>query len=168
VCLAAFYLLVLGVYAVPFALAQRQAHTLSQTSAARPTPTPRPRPTPAPLPTPRPNSALDKSVTWQNNTVHDGYDANSPLVPPLTLKWSPDLSASGVTSISYPLIAQGLIFVTTTTAGFVETLMALNEQTGATVWSADVDGLYAFANAAYDSGKVFVLNFDGLVFVRLS
>src|SRR6266446_625611 len=87
VYLAAFYLLILSVCALSSALAQRQAHMLSQTSTARPTPTPRPRTTPVPRPTPRPNPALDRSVAYQNNTVHDGYDANSPLVPPLTLKW---------------------------------------------------------------------------------
>jgi len=41
--------------------------------------------------------------------------------------------------------------------------MALNETTGVTVWSASVDGTYSFANAAYDSGKVFAVNFDGLM-----
>jgi outer membrane protein assembly factor BamB len=106
----------------------------------------------------------DKSVTWQNNPTHDGFDPASPLVTPLTLKWSRDLSINGVQSISYPLIAQGLVFVTTTTENaYGATLMALNEHTGATVWSADVGGTYYFADAAYDSGKVFVVNFDGLM-----
>lgn len=158
---AAFCLLVLGVYAVPFALAQRQPHTLLQTTIARPTPTPRPRPTPAPRPTPRPN--LDSSVTWQNNTAHDGYDSASRLVTPLTLKWSRDLTASGVVVISYPLIAQGLVFVTTTTTANVNTLMALDEHTGATIWSVDLIGDCCFANAAYDSGKVFVVKINGLM-----
>jgi outer membrane protein assembly factor BamB len=83
-------------------------------------------------------------VTWQNNAVHDGYDPSSPLVTPLTLKWSLDLSASGVTSISYPLIAQGLVFITTAAAnnGYGNTLMALDEQTGTPIWSADVGGIY--------------------------
>src|SRR5207249_3648683 len=49
----------------------------------------------------------DESVTLQNNAVHDGFDPTSPLVPPLTFKWSRDLSGSGVRSISYPLIARG-------------------------------------------------------------
>jgi outer membrane protein assembly factor BamB len=63
------------------------------------------------------------------------------------------------------LIAQGLVFVTTTAAnnGYGKTLMALDEHTGATIWSADIPGTYFFANAAYDSGKVFVVNFDGLM-----
>ena len=104
----------------------------------------------------------DKSVTWQNTPVHDGFDPASPLVPPLTLKWSRDLSTNGVQSISYPLIAQGLVVVTTTT-NQGNKVMALNEHTGATVWSATVSGTYGFLNAAYDSGKVFVVNFDGLM-----
>jgi outer membrane protein assembly factor BamB len=106
----------------------------------------------------------DESVAWQNNVVHDGSDPASPLVAPLTLKWRRDLRGSGVTAISYPLIAQGLVFVTTTTTGpnGIEILMALDAHTGTTVWSANVNGTFGFANAAYDSGKVFVVNFDGL------
>jgi len=104
----------------------------------------------------------DQSVTWQNNPTHDGFDPASPLVPPLRLKWSRDLSANGVTFISYPLIAQGLVFVTTTT-NQGRALMALDEHTGATVWSRSLNGTWAFVNAAYDSGKVFVINFDGLL-----
>src|SRR5262249_38701321 len=44
-------------------------------------------------------------------------------------------------------------------------LMALDENTGATIWSADVSSMRgaAFVNAAYDSGKVFVVNNDGLM-----
>jgi outer membrane protein assembly factor BamB len=104
----------------------------------------------------------DESVAWQNNALHDGYNPASRLVPPLTLKWSRDFSGSGVTSISYPLIAQGLVFITTATANFDNALLALDEHTGATIWSADVGGSN-FANAAYDSGKVFVVNGDGLM-----
>jgi len=105
----------------------------------------------------------DRSVTWQNNPTHDGYNPASPLVPPLRLKWTRNLSSNGVTSISYPVIAQGLVFITTTTSNFIETLMALDEHTGATVWSANVNGSFAFANAAYDSGKIFVVDGDGLM-----
>jgi outer membrane protein assembly factor BamB len=101
----------------------------------------------------------DKSVTWQNNPTHDGFDPASRLVTPLRLKWSRDLGLSGL--ISYPLIAQGMVFVTTT--GQQHTIMALDEHTGATVWSENISGTYLTANAAYDSGKVFVVNFDGLM-----
>ena len=100
----------------------------------------------------------DKSVAWQNNPTHDGFDPSSHLVTPLTLKWIRDLS---VFSISYPLIAQGLVFVTTAT-NQGDKLMALDEHSGTTVWSANVGGC-CFANAAYDSGKVFVVNEMGLM-----
>jgi outer membrane protein assembly factor BamB len=105
----------------------------------------------------------DQSVTWQNDLVHDGYDPASPLVPPLTLKWTRDLSGSGVTSISYPLIAQGFVFVTTETKNQSGKLVALNEHTGATIWSANIGGTYGVGYAAYDAGKVFVVNYDGLM-----
>lgn len=105
----------------------------------------------------------DQSVAWQNNQTHDGFDRGSSLVPPLTMKWKRDLTSAGVTSISYPLIAQGMVYITVTTSNSTESLLALDETTGATVWSADVTGTYGFANAAYDAGKVFVVNYDGLM-----
>jgi outer membrane protein assembly factor BamB len=106
----------------------------------------------------------DRSVTWQNNPTHDGFDPASPLAPPLRLKWTRNLSTIRAAAISYPLIAQGLVFVTIVSQNNSgATLMALNEHTGATVWSADIGGTYFFADAAYDSGKVFVVNFDGLM-----
>jgi outer membrane protein assembly factor BamB len=107
----------------------------------------------------------DESVAFQNNVVHDGSDPASPLVPPLTVKWRRNFSASGVTSISYPLIAQGRVFVTTSTGytTHVQKLMALDAVTGTTIWSANVNSDFPFANAAYDSGKVFVVNSYGTV-----
>ena len=101
-----FYLLLFCVCASPFALAQRQAH-VSRSSG---------RSTASKLkPAPRGALGTDESVTWQNNPVHDGLNSASPLVPPLKLKWSRDFSANGVDIISYPLIAEGLVFVTTAT-----------------------------------------------------
>jgi outer membrane protein assembly factor BamB len=150
---------------IPLALGQRQAPALRSSKeptrpTVRPAPTPRPRPTPLSRPTPP--LPPDQSVTWQNNTVHDGYDPASPLVTPLTLKWTRDFSGNGVTSISYPLTAQGFVFVTAATDQG-QTLMALDENSGMTVWSVDVGSSYGFANAAYDSGKVFVVSVDGLM-----
>ena len=103
----------------------------------------------------------DESVAWQNNPAHDGSDPASPLVTPLTLRWRRDLQTGPFVHISYPLIAQGLVFITTTT-NQGETLMALDEHTGMTVWSTHV-GACCFANAAYDSGRVFVVNDNGLM-----
>ena len=149
-----FYLVLLGVCAIPFALAHKRPTNARPQLKQHQHVTVRPAPSR--------NFGIDESVTWQNNVVHDGFDPASPLVPPLALKWSRDLSATGVISISYPLIAQGLVFVTTSTFDG-ETLMALDEGSGVTVWSTNVSKTYGFANAAYDSGKVFVVNIDGLM-----
>jgi outer membrane protein assembly factor BamB len=77
------------------------------------------------------------------------------------VKWQHDFTSAGVQSISYPLIAQGMVIVIT--RGSSTSLTALNEATGQQVWSANITGTYATANAAYDSGKVFIVNFDGLM-----
>jgi outer membrane protein assembly factor BamB len=153
----AFYLMLLGVCAIPFALAQQ--------NSTNPRPQLQRNQQAIVRPTPRRDFGIDESVAWQNNTVHDGFNPASSLVPPLALKWGRNLSASGVTSISYPLIAQGMVFVTTATTNNTNALMALDEHTGATTWSADVTSMFgaAFVNAAYESGKVFVVNNDGLM-----
>ncbi|PYS34476.1 MAG: hypothetical protein DMF75_06415 [Acidobacteria bacterium] len=132
--------------------------------SATPTPTPLPTATPTPSGTPTPSipPSADRSVTWQNNAVHDGNDAASPLVAPLTLKWKRDFAAFGVTSFSYPLIAQGLIIVAETSYSGTS-LIAFNENNGQQIWSVNITGTYGSAFTAYDSGKVFVVNFDGVL-----
>lgn len=153
----AHYLVLLAVCAIPFVLAQQ--------SAANPQPQPRQRQQSTVRAAPQRSFGTDESVTWQNNPVHDGLNAASPIAPPLEMKWSRDFSGSGVDTISYPLIAGGMVFVTTanTNANYGNTLWALDENTGMTIWSVDLPGTYFFADAAYDFGKVFVVNFDGLM-----
>ena len=101
----------------------------------------------------------DESVAFQNNVVHDGFDPASPLVPPLTVKWRRNFRASGVTAISYPLIAEGRVFVTTHhEAERIERIMALDARTGTTIWSANVDRTVWFCQCRVRFGKVFVVN----------
>ena len=107
-------------------------------------------------------------MAWQINAQHDGNNPSSLLVPPLTLKWRHDFTPLSVQSISYPLIAQGLVIVTTYSSTgqgsyFDKSLVAFEEVTGVQIWSTSITGVYGFVNAAYDSGKVFVVNFDGLM-----
>ena len=118
--------------------------------------------------TPTPTPVPDVSVAFQNNALHDGNDPSSPIVPPLALKWRHDFSAQQVTGISYPLIVQGLVIVTTWSSSgessyFPKSLVAFDENTGHQVWSVPITGLYGFVNAAYDAGKVFVVNHDGIM-----
>jgi len=68
-------------------------------------------------------------------------------------RWSRDLGSS----VSYPLIVNGRVFVIAGT-----NLYALNSTTGATIWGPiDVGG--SPRGAAYDGGRVFTVNRDGLV-----
>src|SRR6266480_5492784 len=94
-----------GVFVVPAG----SVHAVYSNSGPAPTPTPTPTPVPTPTPTPGP----DLSVAYQNNVLHDGNDASSPLTPPLTLKWQHDFTSAGFQSVSYPLVVQGLVIVTT-------------------------------------------------------
>ena len=78
-----------------------------------------------------------------------------------TQRWSRDLGGQ----ISYPLIVGGRIFVTVANqASYGTKLYALDEANGATLWGpVDLGGTYGWSNAAYDAGRVFAVNFDGLL-----
>src|SRR5262249_19873982 len=43
------------------------------------------------------------------------------------------------------------------------TLYAVDQTTGNVVWSQAISGTYSFAAAAYDAGRIFVVNSDGLL-----
>lgn len=107
-------------------------------------------PTPTPTPTPTP-SGPGQAVTYQIDPAHTGsqYDTT---IPPLAQRWSRDLG----NTVSYPLIAGGKVFVTTVTG-----LHALDATNGATVWATGDIG--TSPAAAYDAGRVFVINRNGLL-----
>ena len=71
----------------------------------------------------------DLAVTYQINAHHTGAISTPKLVPPLKTKWSVDLGAS----VSYPLIAEGKVFVIAGAIGQVN-LYALDASTGSTLW----------------------------------
>ena len=104
-----------------------------------------------PQPTPTP-SGPGQAVTYQIDPAHTGSQFDTTVSPPLTQRWSRDLG----NSVSYPLIAGGKVFVV---AGTV--LYALNGANGATVWGPIEIGTYP--SIAYDSGRVFAINRDGLL-----
>jgi outer membrane protein assembly factor BamB len=100
------------------------------------------------------------AVAYQVNPAHTGLQQDELLAPPLTQRWSRTFSSS----ISYPLIAAGKVFVTVRNVSqYGTTLYALDEATGSTVWSRPIPGTYYWSNAAFDSGRVFVVNFDGVL-----
>src|SRR5207249_8647128 len=83
---------------------------------------------------------------------------------PLKKKWSRQLGGA----VSYPLIADGRVFVTVAgngAGGYGSRLYALDQSTGATVWGPiAISGTYYFSATAYGGGRIYVINFDGLLF----
>jgi outer membrane protein assembly factor BamB len=117
---------------------------------------------PATAAPPAPPPGPTQAVAYQVGISHDGYSGDTGIVAPLNLHWTLDLTGS----VSYPLIADGKVFVTvvsTPGGAYGTTLYALDQATGATVWSQTISGTYYWSNAAYDAGRVYVVNFDGLL-----
>jgi outer membrane protein assembly factor BamB len=75
-----------------------------------------------------------------------------------------DFGASG-SFVSYPLIVDGRVFVTAqTSAGAASNLRALDLATGNVVWGPlEVGGVDEWSNAAYDDGRVYVVNGGGVL-----
>lgn len=104
-------------------------------------------------------AAADSAGNYQIDAAHDGQIAfKHTFNAPLKMKWSVDLGGP----MSYPVAGNGMVFVTVNLNSGAQ-LYALDENTGATVWHKTVANAYFGANAAYDNGTVFVLNYDGLL-----
>jgi outer membrane protein assembly factor BamB len=101
------------------------------------------------------------AVAYQIDPGHSGNQPGDHLSLPLCQRWSVDLGAS----VSYPLVAQGRVFVTVgggTDAGDGVELVALDEHTGAIAWGpVALGGTVPMAHATYDDGRVFAINSDG-------
>jgi outer membrane protein assembly factor BamB len=72
--------------------------------------------------------------------------------------------------VGYPLIVDGRVFVTVANGepnGSLEygsKLYALDAENGNDLWGPiDLGGTYSFSAPAYDTGRVFVVNYDGLL-----
>jgi outer membrane protein assembly factor BamB len=88
------------------------------------------------------------------DTAHRNAVADSTLIPPLERKWTRSLGST----VSYPLVVNGIVYVTTAGSHTVDpTLYALDQMTGTTLWSADL-GAVTTASIAYDQGRIFELD----------
>lgn len=101
-----------------------------------------------------------QAVAYQINAAHTGSQSDT-VAPPLVQRWSRDLGRH----ISYPLIAEGKVFVT---SGHEfapgSKLYALDAATGATSWGPiGISGTRPWSGIAYDAGRVFAVNYDGLL-----
>ena len=98
-----------------------------------------------------PAAPADQATAYQSDPTHDGYIADAGLAAPLTQAWSITLPSN----VSYPLIVDGTVFVTTG-----DTLYAINQATGSTIWSHATGGSVGLT---YDRGQVFVVSTGGLL-----
>jgi outer membrane protein assembly factor BamB len=105
------------------------------------------------------SAAADPSalaVAYQIDVAHSGVQTDSALSPPFSRRWLTTLPAQ----VSYPLIAEGKVFVTagSTTDNATRTprLYALDQTSGQVLWSQTLPLLWSRANAAYDAGRIFV------------
>jgi outer membrane protein assembly factor BamB len=117
-------------------------------------------------PTPSPAPPLSQAVTYQIDYAHSGRAVFQDTITfPNNPAWSVTLNGD----ISYPLIAGGMVYVTTSSPGtgggiYGTSLYALDEETGDIVWGpVAISGTYYWSASAYDHGKIFVINFDGLL-----
>ena len=98
-------------------------------------------------------------VAHHENAAHDGRNCSTVPVNPAQL-WSVTLNGAA----SYPVIAGGRVFVTTSVPGgsYGGSLYALDAQTGKTLWGpVALSGTYFYFPLAYGGGRVFVNDFDG-------
>ena len=104
--------------------------------------------------------APEKAVNFQINASHTGAVSSEHLTPPLKQRWVVNFGRR----ISYPLIADGKVYVTVRNATDYGTMLyALDQTNGATVWSYALGGTYFWSGACYENGRVFAVNFDGLL-----
>lgn len=105
------------------------------------------------------SASASESVAYQLDVAHDGnITISQTFTAPLKLKWKHNLGGS----VSYPIAGSGMIFVTVgppEDGGSAE-LYALDTKTGAVVWHKLLSGTYNDFYAAYDKGRLFVVNSD--------
>ena len=93
------------------------------------------------------------AVALQIDTRHSGTMTFNSLTLPVSSAWtSTDLGGTP----SYPLIAAGMVFITSSISNTQSQLFALDQATGAVVW--DPVSIPGASNAAYDASTVFVVS----------
>jgi outer membrane protein assembly factor BamB len=107
-----------------------------------------------------PDAPAGSATTYQVNPSHDG-GSSTELKAPLRQAWSHDFGAQ----VSYPLIVNGRVFVTTSQPGGPSSgpsLWALNATTGAVMWGPiALGGADALGSIAADGQNVYGVNLTG-------
>jgi outer membrane protein assembly factor BamB len=106
-------------------------------------------------------AATPSTVTLRGDATHDNRVTGAPE-PPLGVRWAVEL---GVT-ISYPVVADGMAFVTTrpsADAPYGTEVHALDLATGQERWWRPESGGFWWSALAYDQGRLALVNHDGRV-----
>jgi len=102
-------------------------------------------------------------IAMQVDAAHSGRTSfDNGFTGPLKRTWSVDLGGA----VSYPLIVNGVVYVTVGNpegGNYGSKLFALSLASGKTIWERDIDGTYFISNAAYDWGRIYVVNSNGVV-----
>jgi outer membrane protein assembly factor BamB len=103
------------------------------------------------------------AVAYQGNALHDGRQAAQLAAAPRE-RWRHAFD----NTVSYPLIADGRAFVVVKgrEAGIQNgsRLYALDDETGGVIWGPiSLGSAYSRSGLAYEAGRVFVVNHDGLL-----
>ena len=111
------------------------------------------------------SAATDEDVNYRVDAAQTGAQTNDNLTPPLEKRWLKSFVGG---QVSYPLIAGGRVFVTVANGPIGDQsgtkLYALDATSGTELWHAAVGGNNSeFAAAAYEGGRVYVVNADGRV-----
>jgi subtilisin family serine protease len=115
-----------------------------------------------PTPSARPAEA---AVAYRVGPEQSGSAISRSLAPPLVRRWTVDVAEGS--AFSYPLIADGKVFVTHAPAWSgsptIPQLLALDARSGGTLWGPiALDGSrYGRATMAYDAGRLFVAEDSG-------
>jgi outer membrane protein assembly factor BamB len=96
------------------------------------------------------SAAIQMSVAYQIDATHAGHAVfGTALTFPSSPTWSIDVGGD----VSYPLIANGMVYIMSNNGG----LYALDKATGSLVWGPVNSG----RSHAYDRGKIFTLSLGG-------
>lgn len=109
---------------------------------------------------PSPKPASTPAVAYQLNDGHTGVTPDAMAARP-TRRWSVTFAGA----VSYPLIADGMVFVTVQDSGGYGTkLYGLSASTGATVEGPfELGGVYNWSGLTYAGGQVFTVNASGVM-----
>jgi outer membrane protein assembly factor BamB len=105
-------------------------------------------------------ASAQQARNFQINETHTGSTTVDRLTPPLKARWTVNFGQN----ISYPVIADGRVFVSVNNGTFQgTTLFALDATNGAVIWSFALGGSFQFSASCYENGRLFTVNGSGML-----